>query len=383
MKRITPAFFLILLPALVSARTILNYQGHEKSDDSTAYHHFELLLRENGSRMIMDLDGHLEQGELNVWLGGAGYQVIGDYTGTRDFRYDHVVFGPLNNQDSIIVKITSRNASGTWRIRLQEVSKNSLVMSSLFAGCLVVLMTGAIALLSRKYLQIAWKWLLVGAGAWFVGVVFKFVAAYFANTPVLTTLRNLLGNSGYLVLGSTYIGLLTGVFEIGITLVFALLIRHMWENSRNALGVGLGAGLIEALLIGFSSLGSFVMVMTNAPGSDAITGALTQTAAVTPLLWLISPIERLIAILCHTSSRMLVLFAMAQRRMRYFWLGFAILTAIDAIAGYFHLAGLVNSISTWWIELLLLPFAVISYFVIRWCITKWQVTAAQPSDRAL
>jgi uncharacterized membrane protein YhfC len=175
----------------------------------------------------------------------------------------------------------------------------------------------------------------------------------------------------YLAFGSVYVGLLTGIFEIGITLVFALLIRQMWESPQNALGIGLGAGLVEAFLIGLSSISSFTMVMVGSASSDAITGALSQAAVVTPLLWLISSVERMIAILCHASSRVLVLFAVARRKQRFFWAGFLILTAIDAIAGYFHLAALVNQISTWWVEFLLLPFAVISIPVIRWCFKNW------------
>jgi len=91
----------------------------------------------------------------------------------------------------------------------------------------------------------------------------------------------------------------------------------------------------------------------------------------TPFLWLIGSVERIIAILCHTSSRALVLFAVAQHKARYFWAGFFILTAIDAVAGYVHLAGLINKVSTWWIELLLLPFAVGSVFIIKWCYENW------------
>jgi uncharacterized membrane protein YhfC len=371
MRRISLVLLPAVLPSFVFARMLLDYHGHETAERDSSYYKFQVRLKENGSRMIMDLHGQLEQGKLNVWLGGAGYEVIGDYTGEENFSYERVVFGPLNNQDSVFVKITSFSASGEWQIRLQEIPRNALVWSSFIAGCLVVLMTAVIALLSKKYMGTSRRWLLVGAGAWFVGVIFKFMAAYLANAPVLAAFKSKLGNTGYLALGSVYVGLLTGIFEIGITLVFALLVRRMWENSRNALSVGLGAGLIEALLIGFSSLGSSVTVMTNAAGSDAVMGALTQVAAATPLLWLISPAERLIAILCHTSSRMLVLFALAHRRIRYFWAGFAILTAIDAIAGYFHLAGLVNRISTWWVELLLLPFALASYYIIRWCLRNW------------
>lgn len=363
---------LVAVPAILTGRTLLDHHGQEAIENDTAVYEFHFRISENGSRMIMDLNSELDQGELNVWFGGAGFQVIGNYTGEKAFRYERVVFGPLNSTEPVFVKVTARNASGKWQLRFTEAPRNRSLVSLFVSGCLVVLLTIAISLWWKKRLSTPWRWLFVGAGVWVVGVVFKFVVAWLANTPVLTALDQSLGNTPYLILGSAYIGLLTGIFEIGMTAVFAFLVKRMWESPQNALGVALGAGLFEALLIGFSSIGSFVMVVTGSVSSDAITGALAQAAATTPLLWLLSSVERLIAILCHTSSRLLVFFAIAHRKQRYFWAGFFILTAIDAIAGYFHLAGLLNRISTWWIELLLLPFAIVSIPVIWWCYRKWR-----------
>ncbi len=365
---------IFVVPGIITGRTLLDHHGLETAQEDTSFYEFHFAIAENGSRMVMDLKSELDQGELNVWFGGAGFQVIGNYTGEKAFRFERVVFGPLNSHERVTVKVTARNASGKWQLRFSEIPSNQLLVSLLVSGCLVVLLTIAIAGWWKKQIDTPWRWLFMGAGIWLVGVIFKFVVAWLANAPVLAALESWLGNIPYLALGSLYIGLLTGIFEVGITAVFALLIRKMWESPQNALGVGLGAGLFEALLIGLSLIGSFVMVVTGSSSSDAITGALAQAATVTPFFWLISSVERLIAILCHTSSRLLVLFAIAHRKQRYFWAGFLILTAIDAIAGYFHLAGLINRVSTWWIELLLLPFAVVSIPVIRWCIRHWRGT---------
>ena len=95
-------------------------------------------------------------------------------------------------------------------------------------------------------------------------------------------------------------------------------------------------------------------------------------AKTTPLLWLVGPVERVIAILCHTSSRALVLLGVA--RGRWFWPfsgGFLIMTAIDAVASYVHLAGLMGQVSVWWIELALAPAALLSIPILVWCIRKW------------
>jgi uncharacterized membrane protein YhfC len=371
MNKILLALLLAIMANSLIGRTLLEYDGQENMEKDTSCYEFQFAIAENGNRMVMDLNAELKQGQLNVCFGGAGYQVIGSYIGEGHFRYQRVVFGPLDNREPVIVRVTARHALGKWQLRFREISRTMLLFSLLVSGCLVILLTVAVTLWWMKYSQRAWRWLFVGASVWFVGVVFKFVFASFANAPLLEVLKSSLSNFLYLAFGSVYVGLLTGIFEIGITLVFALLIRQMWESPQNALGIGLGAGLVEAFLIGLSSISSFTMVMVGSASSDAITGALSQAAVVTPLLWLISSVERMIAILCHASSRVLVLFAVARRKQRFFWAGFLILTAIDAIAGYFHLAALVNQISTWWVEFLLLPFAVISIPVIRWCFKNW------------
>jgi uncharacterized membrane protein YhfC len=377
MKKIMLLILLLTLPDYVFGRTLLEYRGQENLAQDTSYYEFNFSMTENGSRMIMDLRSELDQGELNVWFGGAGYEVIGHYTGRDRFEYERVVFGPLNNQEPVTVRITTSKATGQWQLKFREISTQAVLVSILISGCLVLLVVFGIVAWWRKNTKVSWRWLFVGAGVWFVGVILKFVVANYANATVLATIDSSMSRLGYLVLGSGYIGLLTGVFEIGITLVFALLIKHMWENAPHALSVGLGAGLVEAMLIGFSSVGNYFMVVAGSAHSDAILNALTQAAAVTPLLWLISPVERCIAILCHTSSRMLVLFCVARHKPRYFWAGFLLMTMLDALAGYFHLAGLLNKVSTWWVELLLVPFAIISILIIKWILKRWQDTDSE------
>jgi uncharacterized membrane protein YhfC len=372
MVRIVLIMIIATIPCSALPHTLLDYEGHETPEKDSSYYEFEFQISENGSRMVMDMNSRLAQGELNIWFGGAGYQIMGNYTGTGSFEYTRQVFGPLNDREPVTVRITALHAVGEWEISFREISRKASLFSLLVSGLLVVLLTMAVTSWSKRYLQIPWKWLFVGAGAWFVGVVLKFVAAYSANTPVLQTVKSSLGNLAYLTFGSIYIGLLTGIFEIGMTLVFALLIRNMWGEPENALGVGLGAGLVEALLIGLSSIGSFVTATTGSPSADAIAGAVAQAAVLTPILWLVSSIERMIAILCHASSRILVLFALAHRKQRYFWAGFLILTTIDAIAGYYHISGLINKISAWWAELLMLPLAITSIFIIMWCFRRWR-----------
>jgi len=223
----------------------------------------------------------------------------------------------------------------------------------------------------RSHTALRWFW--AGAGIWAVGVALKSATAVLANRRVLAVLDLHFSHAGYLALGSLYIGLLTGIFEIGLTLLAARIWHSLTRDGRRAVAVGVGAGSFEALLLGLSAIVS-VIVMAAMPGQpqiEAARAALASSVAMTPLVWLAGPVERAMAILCHTSSRALVLMSVAKRRWSLFWYGFLIMTGIDGMAGYFHMTGAVGRISTWWIELSLLPFAALSVPIIGWCLRHW------------
>ena len=371
MKKIL-VYIILLFPFLLSGRTLLDFQGIETADKDTSFYSFEFTLANKESRMIFNFSGELESGEINVWVGGGGYEVIGNYTAQDTFVYKNIVFGPLNNSEPISVHIHTTKAIGNWHIKLNESSSIGVIMSFLASGLLII----AVCLI----LLIKWKvktaesfiYPLLGAAAWFISIIAKFLFAYWLNNPILEFIKSSFGQTGYLSLGSIYIGALTGIFEIGIALVFVLFIRKLYENAERGIGYGLGAGTIEALLIGFSQIGALIMLVSQAQGSSKIITEYSSLASNTPLLFFVAPVERIIAILCHTSSRALVVLAVAKKKQIYFWLGFLIMTGIDTIAGYAHLAGIVNTISTWWIELTLLPFAILSILIILWYFKNWE-----------
>jgi uncharacterized membrane protein YhfC len=218
----------------------------------------------------------------------------------------------------------------------------------------------------------SFRWFFFGGLVWLVGVALKFLFAYFLNAPILAGLENIFHETGYLVIGSLYIGSLTGIFEIGITLVFALLMRSMYADTCRAVGIGIGAGTTEALLIGLSQIGSFVIVYSGFSGSTEILSGVVSVSLNTPVFALVAPVERLLVILCHIASRAMVLYAVFRKKPSFFWAAFALMTAIDTVAGYVHLSGLVNTISMWWIELTLVPFAILSILIILWCMKAWR-----------
>jgi uncharacterized membrane protein YhfC len=234
-----------------------------------------------------------------------------------------------------------------------------------------MIVVGAASVLLVRFLSAApMRWFFAGAAIWVAGVALKSAWAAGPHDSVLAFLENAVPRLGYLIAGSVYIGGLTGVFEIGITLAAALIWRSLSRTAARAMAVGVGAGAIEAILLGAGAAGVALALTLNIPDMEDLREGLA-TIGPTPALWLIGPAERVIAILCHTGSRVLVLLAVARGRWSLFWYGFLILTGIDTIAGYVHLGGLVGSVNLWWVELALLPLALLSVAAVRRCVRGW------------
>ena len=108
--------------------------------------------------------------------------------------------------------------------------------------------------------------------------------------------------------------------------------------------------------------------------------SLAGISAHTPVMWLAGPAERVISILAHTASRVLVLRAVAGRRWLGFWAGFGWLSGVDLLAGVALLTGMTTSGSLWLIELMILPFGVLSIPLTRWAVRHWPTTTTGNND---
>ena len=183
--------------------------------------------------------------------------------------------------------------------------------------------------------RIQFQWFCCGALLWAIAVVAKRFIAAFTLGSVLGGFQNHLPHSMYLALGSGYIGLLTGITEPVVTLVAGLLWRQLAYDARRAVGIGLGAGAFEAVYFGLMA----IVASQDMIGAQAGFG----------ISVLVPVAERLICIPCHVAVRAMTLYAIATGRWSWFWGGFAIFTAMDGIAGFYHLTN--GTMNYWLIEL--------------------------------
>jgi uncharacterized membrane protein YhfC len=251
---------------------------------------------------------------------------------------------------------------------------NTNLYWSLVSAAGMMLVGAVAALFWRHRTMISWRWLWIGAALWSVAVLIKFAIAIPTNGPVFKYLSSILPGPVFLLVGGLYGGLQSSLCEIGLTWLAVLKWRDLGRDAARATGVGVGAGAFEAILLGlFTALG-IVALLVGSDHLQAQRQSVDLVAERNPAFWLIASVERIIAILCHVSSRTLVLIGTTHRRPWMIFWGFAIFTILDGLVVVAHLSGAVGSISLWWIELAILPLALVSIPIIRRCCIRWGET---------
>lgn len=231
----------------------------------------------------------------------------------------------------------------------------------------------------RRIARPPFGWLGVGAVLWAVAVALKLGFALLTNPLVFGFLKPRLSHPLLVAVGGLYVGAQSSFFEMGCTLGAVLIWRRLGRNARCAISVGIGTGAFEAILLGIAQAATVAALFAGLPGTEKIGDALRGQAATTPLLYLVPPVERVIAILAHASTRAVVLLGAAHRRPMMVLSGFLIFALLDGVAGAAHLSGKLGSISMWWVELAVLPCAIISVPILRWCWQRWPGADAEGS----
>jgi uncharacterized membrane protein YhfC len=184
----------------------------------------------------------------------------------------------------------------------------------------------------RRRTGARWSFFGAGALAWTVGVALKFAWAIPLNAPILALLSKHLGRASG-VASWLYVGLLTGIFEVGATWAFARLERMRKASADEAMAFGIGFGAFEALLLGVASfvvLAGALLFWSKLP--DAAQRALGGHS--TPWMIAIPVVERAYTIVAHAISCVLVFQGVQQRRASPIVASFVYKTLIDGLAAW-------------------------------------------------
>lgn len=369
--------------ACAQADALLDQKGEFGPEPQSSSKEIAFQVPEDTPRLWLDTTVTLSQGHASVRVISPKGEKLFDAGTSGWMTLGGTPLKTAGEAGTFHVELVPDKAVGTWDVTvraggLSDLQRVYLILLSA-VGMIVVACTAIGAW--RFWSHVPWRWFWVGAAVWTVGVAVKFAWAIALNTPILGAMKASLPHPLYLALGSIYVGLLTGVFEIGVTLIAGLIWPAMTRDATRGVAVGVGAGAFEAMLLGLGVLaGAVAAIVTSGQTQERILAAMIGTAGATPLVWLVAPVERVIAIACHVASRALVLVGIARRR--WFWpftVAFLLMSAIDAVAGYVHLSGVMAGISPWWIELAIAPAAAASIPLLIWSIRQWP-TPDQPND---
>jgi uncharacterized membrane protein YhfC len=238
---------------------------------------------------------------------------------------------------------------------------------------LFVFLAGLAALLwwKQKY-DFHWKFAALGGGAWLLSILVKSILAILFSQSIYDFL-----NPVHPWLFYTYIGLLTGVFEIFIPLGIILHYRKKFKGKPNdQLTFGFGFGATEAMALGVLSALMFISVfilLGSSASTDAtptinaiphdVTDMFVEAYSHSPEFYfynaLLAGIERISAVAIHVFSAFLLFLYVFRKRLEYLLGAIAYKTFVDGAAALFIYEGA----EILWVEAFYLVLALLTVAV--------------------
>jgi uncharacterized membrane protein YhfC len=335
--------------------------------DAGTYVPFTVQVEKAGDPIGVDFRGILTKGSVRVQLLDSEGQATWEeeVASLGSFAVNTVVRPPQAGEYQLGLtwgRPVQASYSLQWKpgeVEVATVSPRALLGGS---GMIVVAIGFVIYAALRK---LGWRYLGLGALAWVVTVVLKFAWAVPVNPPVYKGLYDALPEAVAGPLFYLYVGALTGVFEVGLVWLVMRYTRLGRVSWKRALAFGIGFGAVEAFLLGLSSLGT-VLAALVVPSVFPLE-ALEQISHLNNVLYGLAPIlERFFTVLVHALSNVLIFYAVAQRKPRWFWLALIYKTGIDAVAAFAQVWGLETLAKIWTIEAIVALWGIIGWLGIRW-----------------
>jgi len=214
---------------------------------------------------------------------------------------------------------------------------------------------------TRRF-SLSWKLVLAGG--------LTFIASQIPHIPLVLGLNNFLKNQSLLV-NAVILGLLAGIFEETARYILFKFILKTARTWKEGVLVGLGHGGTEALILGvFAALGFINMLiyrnvdLSTVPSipAEQLELAQQQVAAYWSVPWYMAVmgfVERIFAMCLHVSLSVMVLYALANKTLMWFWLALLWHALVDAAAVYIG-----QSVGILQVEGLLAVFALVSVWLV-------------------
>ncbi|MBZ1348221.1 MAG: YhfC family intramembrane metalloprotease [Candidatus Nealsonbacteria bacterium] len=245
---------------------------------------------------------------------------------------------------SVVIAISIVNVKLAKKTK--EGAKNGIKISrfSLIPGLIPgigMLIVAAVPTLWILNLGAEWSVVRLGTFAWAASVALKIAWAVLAHKPILNFLKTKLPTKLSGPISWSYIGLLTGIFECGIALVFVLKFNILYQATWiDILAFGIGFGAFEAFAVGvvsLSQIGQYLLRPESIPEKYRKEKEEEESTLNNLSMLLVGPVERVSTLLIHVFSNVLIILAVQQNIYLLFWLSFGFKTLVDGIAGWLTL----------------------------------------------
>jgi uncharacterized membrane protein YhfC len=332
---------------------------------------FRVPVARPGDPIGVDLRGVVQSGILRVQILDASDHAIWqqETTGPGILAVNTVVKPPTAGETQLGLAWDGPVAASyslAWAPGKVEVDQVTPI--ALIGGLGMIFVAAGFLVYAARH-RLGWRYLGLGALAWILAIILKFVWALAFNQTVYTALLLALPTSLADPIFALYVGALTGLFEVlllWLVMRFTKLGQMTWAH---ALAFGIGFGIVEALLLGIQSLLNALVAIT-APAILPLGPDLVAQLN-NPLYQLAPVFERFFSILMHTFACLLVIYAACTRHARWFWLAFAYKTGIDTVAAFAQVLGLVTFPTIWAIEAVVIVWGIAGWLGIRWLHKRW------------
>jgi len=367
-----------------------NVEGSQLKDAQAGEQfYFNILVDEEmikgGAPIRIKVSGDVQSGFIHFELRDPDGQTVwnsgtigpGDFSISTEYDLSSVQTGTYH-----LGIVYSENVSASYNLGWHAIK---IGPSILLPGMGMILVALAFVLYAARRRWLGWRYLGMGGLFWILTVLFKFAFAIPVN-PVLFRLlgvnQDKLFSPGNLI-AYVYVGALTGIFEAGLAYLILRKIRWGKATLNQALAFGIGFGVIEALLLGFSNLFSSLVAMTS-PNVLPIASLGTLAHNATFALGLAPVVERLSVIFAHIFACVLIFYAIARGETKWAWYAIIYKTLLDTPAAFASFWGVVGSASKiWTIEAILFIFGLIGLWGTIQIARRYPQTNVEGSGKAI
>lgn len=334
------------------------------SDQAGEQFYFNIIVDDgiikDGAPIKIKVNGDVQNGSLRFELRDPNGQAVwnsgtinpGDFSISTEYNLSTAETGTYT-----LGLVYSDNISATYNLSWQAIKLGPL---TLLPGAGMILVALAFVIYAARRKLLGWRYLGLGALFWVITVVAKFAFAIPVN-PLVHRLLNVssanLFTPGNLIF-YVYVGALTGIFEVGLAYLILRKIRWGKASWEQALVFGIGFGVIEALLLGLTGLGSALVGVFSPDMLPVPTlGSLASNASL--VMGLAPVVERLSVIFAHIFACVLIFYGIASGETKWVWLSVLYKTLLDTPAAFASFWGMNTAARIWTIEAIIIIFGLI------------------------